>query len=156
MSAVSQMALMAKASSSLTLVTLGTPSSTNAFGAAFTEFDRSVAAVNGVTVQAIGIYSTTSGTFKIKIGLRNSAGNYTTVYDQSVSHGSAGWQDFNLTVPYGIAGTAYFIGVCNNTVATINVASSARAILSTDQTGTAGGYTEDAGANGMMPLRYYY
>jgi hypothetical protein len=73
--------------------------------------DRSYSIPNSVTVKSIGVYSTSSTTVELKIMRRNSAGNYTCVVSQNISHSGGGWQDLTLTPPYSILSSGlYYIG----------------------------------------------
>jgi hypothetical protein len=159
MSAVSQMALLgSKASSSLTTVQISPQSTTAGLaGVVYTIFDLTAAIGNGRTVASIGYYATSPETAKVKIGLRNSAGNFTIVADQSVSHPGGGWADFTLSSPYAVTGTAYYLAKANtgNTGTNDVTGTVARALLTGDQTGgPTGGYTENSSL--AFPLRYSY
>lgn len=92
--------------------TTGDPT-TNASGfQSNTWFSTYLLLTNGNNIQKIGIYSGTAGTFTLKIAQQTSAGNYTVVATESVSHGGAGWQDFTLTTPYLIPGSGnYYAGM---------------------------------------------
>jgi len=141
---------------SLFTVTLNNQSTTAA-NQNFTFVDRATTVLNNVYVQKIGIYSATARTMKIKVCKRNSAGNYDIVYDQSVSHGGTGFEDFALTTMYLVPSSGtYCIGVyCSSGGANPDTtASVARGFVGGDATGTGVTMTEDSAQT--FPSRYTY
>lgn len=88
------------------------PTGTSSFGPGFTLFDLNTALTAGDVITKIGLYSTiaTSTPF-VKIGKRNSAGNFDIVVSQSINHPGGGWVDFTLATPYTVPGTGtYYVG----------------------------------------------
>lgn len=123
--------------------TTAAPNQSN-YGANFTIFNRSFSLDPGATIETIGVNSSTSGSMKVKIALRNSATSYTIVVDQSVSHGGGGWQDFTLSSPYVVPATGtYYVGVYQNLGTIDSVASQPRTYRNADSTGTDTSMTED-------------
>ncbi|KWT70780.1 hypothetical protein APY04_0841 [Hyphomicrobium sulfonivorans] len=109
-----------------------------------TVFARAAAVLNSVSVSAIGAFSTVARAMELKIGLRNSAGNYTVVVNLSVSHPGGGWGDFGLPVPFNVPASGnYYLGAFTSVANPDVNTATPRAWLSGNQTGTAGGYTED-------------
>lgn len=133
-------------------VTINTNSTTGAV-AGFTIVDRTAALVAGRQVATIGIYNSIAQTMSVKILLRNSASNYTVVVTQSVAHPGTGWYDATLTSPYTVpASGSYYLGAYSPSGAPAVTAAVVRAYISSDLTGTSGGFTEDT--NVAFPMRY--
>ncbi len=125
-------------------VTSGTPNAANSIFASFTNFNQSVPLRNDTTITSLGIFADSAATIVLKIALRVSSGTRDVVVSQSVSHGGAGWQDFQLTTPYYIPETGtYYIGGYSTSSA-ISAISADRGFKSGDITGTGqSGFTED-------------
>lgn len=137
--------------SSTTTQTIHSNSTTANYSTGFTIFDRTALTAADV-IQSIGVYSAGAATYTVKIGKRNSAGNYDIVVSESFSHPGGGWSDKQLSSNYTIPGTGtYYVGVYvsgnQNTAG-----SQSRAYIAGDSTGTGiGGYTEDTAD--VPPLR---
>lgn len=142
-----------------TQVTIAVQTSTSANSTQFTEFLLGTALIPGVTISSVG-YSTTAAlnNIKIKIGKRNSAGNYDIVADTgSINHPGGGFVDFplNYTVP---GSGSYYIGTyipggIPSGGAGFGASGSRAFKTNSDATGAGvTGFTEDTGAT--LPLRY--
>jgi len=133
-------------------VTLGTYSAAYAAGAVITFFDRSSIVPNSSTVSTIGVYSLIPFTGSVKIALKNTSTNYTLVYNQSVTHAGAGWQDFALTTPYTVPGAgSYYVG-CYTGLSTISgtAAVGTRAYFTGDATGSFTPVIEDGDRTAVL------
>jgi len=115
--------------------------------AGYTTFERTKFVELNATITKIGIFSTLGYSGKVKVGQRNGAGDYTVLYDQSITHGGTGWEDFTLSTPYTTPSSGdivlggYF--ATNMRYYATNTALNPRGYKSGDQTGSATGYTED-------------
>jgi hypothetical protein len=134
----------------------GGHSTGTAGGAGFLYLDRSFTIPNGSTVTSIGVDSPNSGSMKVKIAKRNSAGNYDIVYDESVTHGGSGLEDFTLTTPFEIPETgdyhlADFASFSRNRSST----SENRATNAGDLTGTGQTLSESSGNVSLLSCEYF-
>jgi hypothetical protein len=136
-------------------ITLNAPSLTGG-SVNVTYIDRSHAIPNGRTVNAIGVYSTTAGSFTLKILRQNSATNFDVVQSFVVNHSGAGWQDFNFSTPYVIPASGTYnlasltpLSNANNTASSV-----ARSYILSDASGSGVAATADTGI--VHPLRYVY
>ena len=132
--------------------------STSSFGAALTQIDRTVLLANNAALTSIGFYSSGSGgVANIGVMKRNSAGNYTVVYQQTgVSHAGGGWRDFaaSYTVP---SSGDYYLFASNTSGALVPTNSGAARVQfsgATTSGATYSGLTEDTGQ--MLPMRASY
>ena len=122
-----------------------------------TLIDRSHTFPNSVTVNRMGFYSGGAGqSAALKIVRYNSAGSYTTVYNQYVTSTAAGWNDFNLTSTYTIPSSGtYYIGVYTNGIFVGHMVSvTSTAYISSDGLGTFAA-TEGTSAVGALGRAYY-
>jgi len=116
--------------------------------AGYTAFERTKFVENSATITKVGVYSSLAFSGKAKVGQRNGAGDYTVLYDQSISHGGTGWEDFTLSSPYTTPASgdivlgAYF--ATNMRYYATNTSNNPRGYKAGDQTGSATGYSEDA------------
>lgn len=123
--------------------------------AGFTIYALNTKVPNGCVVSKIGVYDDAADTFKMKIGLRNSAGNFDNVYDESFAHGGTGWEDLTLASPFTVPGTGdYFVGVYCATSYGGTSNPARRAVLAGDATGTGETFGEDTSFTPAM--RYTY
>lgn len=124
--------------------------------AALTMFSRNTALTTSDVIRKIGAYSTSARTVVVKIGKRNSAGNFDILVSESFSHAGGGWQDFTLSADYTVtAGNDKYVAAYSATPAWSDNATSgiSRAYKSGNVTGTAqSGFSEDT-IVGMLPLR---
>jgi hypothetical protein len=94
--------------------TTTTPNITNAGNgtSTWTLMDNTYTITNNQTVANIGVYSMVAASLKIKIVHLVSGSTYQLDYDQAVSHGGIGWQDFALTTPFTVpASGSYYVAV---------------------------------------------
>jgi len=113
--------------STLTATTALVSASKN-FTSALTRISGDYTVPCGATVTSIGVYSTVAGSMYIRIYSDNGSNNYSLYYNQTVTHGGAGFQDFILTTPQTLPATATGfcrIGVYNNTGSSIDAGAGA-------------------------------
>lgn len=111
----------------------------------FTYFNRSATLTNSKTVNKIGFHATSASSMTVKIAQRTSAGNYTVVVSQAVSHPGGGWADFDLSSPYAIPGSGdFYVGISGTQSFGIPAGAASRAYKTGDNTGASGGWTEDS------------
>jgi len=101
-----------------------------------TAIDRNYALPSGVTVDKIGVYSTSALSVTVKVALENSSTNYTIVVSQTFPHTGSGWEDFSLSSSYTIPATGtYRLGVYAPSTIVVRL-SSARSYIGSNATGT--------------------
>lgn len=93
------------------LVGTSGPVTTGVAANTYTYVDRSLNLIVGKTVKALGMFTTASGTYPLKIVRRNSAGNYTVILSQNIVHTGTGFEDVAIT-PWTVPndGFNYYIG----------------------------------------------
>lgn len=127
------------------------------YSGVYTWFDQSWTIDNSETVTKIWVKSSVAVSFNVKIGLRNSAGNYDIVVSESFSHGGSGWEAKTLSTPYAVpASGTYHAGIY---YASGNIAASsgafARAYKSGDITGSGqSGFNEDSYQGALVRVSY--
>ena len=136
-----------------TTVTASPFNASSSTGAEWTYVDRTVAILNSVDVQTIGVHSDTARTINVKIVQRTSAGNYTVVVNEALTHGGTGYEDLTLSSPYSVPASGDFYLSSNATGSYSETASVTRAYVSGNVTGSVS-MTEDSGP--VQPMRYSY
>lgn len=136
-------------------VTINNPTGTTSGSA--TIVDRSGTIINGVTISTIGIYSSVSNSFTLKIVKENSTSNYDIVVSQAVSHPGTGWVDFTLSVPYAVPGTGTYRTAVYTGAGTYSCTSGqSRSIIAGDQAVQTGLAGWTPGTGDVVPTRYTY
>ncbi|MCB1436694.1 MAG: DUF2793 domain-containing protein [Rhodobiaceae bacterium] len=123
----------------------------------YTYFDRSWTIDNSKTVTKIWVYSTAAISLTVKIGKRNSAGNYDIVVSQGgFSHGGTGWEAKTLTTPYAVpASGTYQAGIFVGAATSFQYASAARSYKAGDITGAGqSGFGEDTASVPLLRVSY--
>lgn len=126
-------------------------------GAGYTIVDRSVTLPAGEIFQ-IGIYQLHAGSYKFKVVQEDSTTQFDCdFFNQAVSHGGAGWQDFAVSGSLIVPGVGTYKMAVYNTPTTISLTTSAfaRALLAGDQTAAdTGSFT--AATDQVVALRVTY
>jgi hypothetical protein len=142
-----------KPTTSGTTQSSGTASGTLDFSPGYTMFDMSSALTNGDVVSAIGVYLTSAKSVVVKIGKRNSAGNFDVAVSQAFSHPGGGWANVALSSPYTVPGSgSYYVGCYQTGSGDVRSSAVSRAYASGEITGSSPGFTEDSSVN-HPPLR---
>lgn len=133
------------------------PNTTVSYAPGYTAFDTDFSVTNSATVVSMGVYMTTAKTIVLKIGKRNSAGNYDIVVTQSFAHPGGGWVDVALSSPYAVPGSGTFYAGIYSGNAAIDVQTAGnRAFKVGDITGSGqSGFTE-AGDGSVPSVRVIY
>lgn len=94
---------------------------TTAVGTLVTVVDRSYSLPAGLVYQ-VGMYNLTAGSYKIKIVQEDSATQFDCdFFNQTISHGGAGWQDFAVPGGIMIPGTGLYRMACANLTTTCSL-----------------------------------
>jgi hypothetical protein len=114
----------------------------------FTEYNYGTALTTGVTITHLGIYSTGTNLYALKIGKRNSAANWDCVVTQWFAHPGGGLQYVELTTPFVVpAGNNYYQGAYVVGAAGVSTTTYNRAQIAGNQNGNGVvGWTESVAA----------
>lgn len=128
-----------------TIKTTGEPFTVKLFANTWTMIDRSWNIPNGSTATALLLYATDPMTVPLILTRRNSAGNYTAVVTQSITHAGGGWQSVPVNFAVPNDGLEYNVGVYTTGLNQTFVDYKARALIQNVQlSGTMSGITEEA------------
>jgi len=116
-------------------------------GYTVTDYDMEL---NGASLTAIGIYSGTALTYKVKLLKKNSATNLDVVVDESFSHGGTGWEHHTLASPYDIPTTGTYVLGMYCASASPQFQSRNRAYYFGDATGSSVTFTADSNATPLL------
>lgn len=127
---------------SLQYLTLGLSGSAS-YASGYTLISRNAPFENSQTFTSVDIYSVTAFSGKLKIMLRNGAGNYSLIQEQTWSHGGTGWETTTLTSAFNVPATGlYYVAIYSATNPANSCGSQSRVYHAGD-TGTSTGWTED-------------